>query len=366
MPGKQYEKIGEGAYGCVIQPSLACANRLPAKTYKNKIAKVMLTRHAKKEMKEYALISRADPKKQYYLGKPKTCKIRDNAQTRRAIQMCKRRKNYLKDMSETSLMIMENGGSNLSMLAKEIATWKRTVKNRAIVKQVLSEFGRMLEGVRVFLKHDILHHDLKPQNVVYNIQTGRMNFIDFGLMRKRSDCIRSSRNSMNWSAESAHWSYPMETPFLNHDRYMAFAEKTKEDKVRYIETIVKNIENVNDDKLTDTFDALCSYTIDTNLRNVEEKKQIRGRILEDYVLFLLEDMTPENYDRIIKQSFDTYDTYGLGLALSRLTFSMKLFIRGDVYDQLKAFSYDLVHPNVFRRLTVNEAIVRYGAILSKV
>jgi len=158
----------------------------------------------------------------------------------------------------------------------------------------------------------------------------------------------------------------METPFLNHDRYMAFAEKTKEDKVRYIETIVKNIENVNDDKLTDTFDALCSYTIDTNLRNIEEKKRIRGRILEDYVLFLLEDVTPENYERVIKRSFDTYDTYGLGLALSRLTFSMKRFITGDVYDRLKTFSYDLVHPNVFQRLTVEDAIRKYGAILERV
>jgi serine/threonine protein kinase len=367
MPGKKYEKIGEGAYGCVIQPSLACANRQPAKTYKNKIAKVMLTRHAKKEMKEYALISRADPKKQYYLGKPKTCKIRDNAQTRRVIQMCKRGKRYLKDMDETSLMIMEDGGANLSMLAKEMVTWKPTAENRAIVKQVLSEFGRMLEGVRVFLKHDIVHHDVKPQNVVYNVRTGRMNFIDFGLMRKRSACIRSSRNSSNWSADYAHWSYPFETQFLNRDQYMAFAGKGAKEKSDYVKQVIANIENDNpDDKFTDAFYVLCSYVIDTNIKDARIQKMGRDRVLQDYIQFLLEDMTVANYDRIMKRSFDTYDTYGLGMALARLTFSMKRLIDGGVYDALVGFSYELVHPNVLRRLTVDEAIVKYGAIFERV
>jgi serine/threonine protein kinase len=367
MPGKKYEKIGEGAYGCVIQPSLACANRLPAKTYKNKIAKVMLTRHAKKEMNEYALISRADPKKQYYLGKPKTCKIRDNAQTRRVIKTCKRGKKYLKDMRETSLMIMENGGANLSMLSKEMETWKPTAENRAIVKQVLSEFARMLEGVRVFLKHDILHHDVKPQNVVYNIETGRMNFIDFGLMRKRSACIRSSRKSANWSADYAHWSYPLETQFLNRDQYMAFAEKGAKEKSEYVKQVIANIEiDQPDDKFTDVFYVLCSYIIDTNIKDARIEKVERDRVLQDYIRFLLEDMTAENYETVMKRSLDTYDTYGLGMALARLTFSMKRLINGEVYDALSGFAYELVHPNVLRRLMVDEAITKYGAILSKV
>jgi len=318
----------------------------------------MLSRHAKKEMKEYALISRADPKKRYYLGKPITCKIRDNAQTRRVIKTCKRGKKYLKDMDETSLMIMENGGMNLSMLAKEMGKWKSTADNRAIVKQVLSEFARMLEGVRVFLKHDIIHHDLKPQNVVYSMRTERMNFIDFGLMRKRSDCIRSSRNSDNWSASSAHWSYPMETQFLNRDQYMAFAKKLQKEKKEYVGIIAKNIEDVNDDKLSDTFDAVCSYVVDEN-----QETKTREQILDDYISFLMENMTPANYDKIMKRSFDTYDTYGLGLALFKITFSIKQMIGWEMYDKLKEFSYDLVHPNVLRRLTVDDAIVRYESIL---
>jgi hypothetical protein len=77
-------------------------------------------------------------------------------------------------------------------------------------------------------------------------------------------------------------------------------------------------------------------------------------------------MTAENYETVMKRSLDTYDTYGLGMALARLTFSMKRLINGEVYDALSVFAYELVHPNVLRRLMVDEAITKYGAILSKV
>ena len=362
MPSK-YEKIGEGAYGCVIEPSLHCASRQPASTYKNKVAKVMLSRYAKKEMEEYALITKADPKKQYYLGKPKTCKIKNNAQTRKIIKTCKRGEKYLKDMRKTSLLIMENGGINLSMLAKDISNWKDTTATRAIVKNILFEFMRMFEGVQVFLKHDILHHDLKPQNIVYNKKTGRMNFIDFGLMRKRSISIRDSRNSTNWITEYAHWSYPLETQFLNRDKYMNFANKSVHEKLSYIKHLVANMHADNDDKFTDAFYVLCSYIVDPDLNNSKKEKDAKDRILKDYGKFLIEDVIPKNYEVIMKRSFDTYDTYGLGMSLSRLNFAIKRFIPKGLYNDLNVFSYDLLHPNVLKRLTVGTAIAKYGEIL---
>jgi len=362
MPGKKYEKIGEGAYGCVIQPSLACANKHSVKTYKNRISKVMLTHHAKKEMKEYALISHADPKKKYYLGKPITCRIKNTNKTRRVIKSCKRGKKYLNHMNETSLLIMENGGMNLSMLANEMITWKPSEEKYTIVKHVLVEFAWMLEGVGVFLKHDIIHHDLKPQNIVYNMNTDRMNFIDFGLMRKRSASIRASRNSTNWITQYAHWSYPLETQFLNRNNYMEFASKSKQEKIQYTKTIIKNIEMDLNDKFTDAFYVLCLYIIEPNI-DERDKNANLNKVLNDYVNFLLQDMVPNNYETSLKRSFDTYDTYGLGLSLSKLVISIKSLINDELYHQLKEFSYGLLHPNVLQRIGVKDAIKRYGEIL---
>mgnify|MGYP000368252659 CR=1 FL=1 len=36
------------------------------------------------------------------------------------------------------------------------------------------------------MNNDIIHHDLKPLNIVYNEEQNRLNFIDFGFMTKIS------------------------------------------------------------------------------------------------------------------------------------------------------------------------------------
>ena len=51
------------------------------------------------------------------------------------------------------------------------------------VNEFWVESHRLFRGLLVFKKYGIVHHDLKPQNLVYNIKTGRINFIDFGHMR---------------------------------------------------------------------------------------------------------------------------------------------------------------------------------------
>lgn len=358
----KYNRIGEGTYGCVIEPSLLCKTKQPKGTYRNKISKIMLTRHAKKEMDEYVLISRADQKKEYYLGKPTMCKIKNNAQTRKIIKKCKNSEKYLNDLDETSLLIMENGGINLSMLSDKIEKMKNTQQNRELIKRVLFEISRIFEGIQAFLKHDIVHHDLKPQNIVYNSETDRMNFIDFGLMKRLSTSIQKSRKSTNWITQYAHWSYPLETQFLNRDKYMYFVHKSDAEKEEYIKRLMDNIYRDSNDKFTDAFYALCSYVIDTNITESQANK-MRENILYDYIEFILKDMRADNYEEIMKRSFHTYDTYGFGMGISRLVFSSKQLLNAELYDELSGFSYGLVHPNVLKRLTVEDAIRTYDEIL---
>ena len=49
------------------------------------------------------------------------------------------------------------------------------------------------------MNNDIIHHDLKPQNIVFNEENFRLNFIDFGLMQKKSK-IKSilNKNGEYW------------------------------------------------------------------------------------------------------------------------------------------------------------------------
>jgi len=79
--------IGEGAFGCVHKPSLICSNKRIS--YKNKISKIMLSNEAMKELNEYAMISSIDKKKEYYLGMPIKCKVKNTVKAVKAIDKCK-------------------------------------------------------------------------------------------------------------------------------------------------------------------------------------------------------------------------------------------------------------------------------------
>ena len=77
--------IGEGAFGCVIKPSLPCDDK--KLSYKNKISKVMISKEAIKELKEYKIISTVDKEKKFYLGVPTRCRLKKTKKTIKIIMV---------------------------------------------------------------------------------------------------------------------------------------------------------------------------------------------------------------------------------------------------------------------------------------
>ena len=100
---------------------------------------------------------------------------------------------------------MKNGGMNLVDYAKT---------TKVVDKDFLKELHRMFMGLMKFKEHSVIHHDLKGQNMVYNKEKKRCNFIDFGLMANKKTRIKESRKDKNgWAMH--HWSFPFELKFLN-------------------------------------------------------------------------------------------------------------------------------------------------------
>ena len=75
------------------------------------------------------------------------------------------------------LLIMKDGGLNLADYLYDIKG-----RTKEEIEMFLIELHRVILGVKVLNDNGIVHHDLKPQNIVYNPTEERMNFIDFGHM----------------------------------------------------------------------------------------------------------------------------------------------------------------------------------------
>lgn len=214
--------IGEGAYGCVHKPSIHCKTLPnPGFDYKKYVSKIMKTKNAEQELAEFVIIKNIDPKDEYHLGQPILCKPNlDEARVMDDIKKCKHIKSdeFQANPDNYSLLVLKFGGPDLKALCNTYLV-KYLEKDKEIrTDKFWLEVHHLIKGLKFFKDNGIIHNDIKPQNILFDSTTGKMKYIDFGLMRKKKDIIDSSKNSTNFLGVF-HWSYPFDCGFMNKNQY---------------------------------------------------------------------------------------------------------------------------------------------------
>ena len=355
---KNPKVIGEGAYGCIHRPSLTCKNKKIS--YKKKVSKVLLKRYALKEMQQYLRIARADKKSHFYLGKPIECKILETTQNMTALKSCEEGNNIIENMDDYSLLVMPDGGIDIEIYVTNLKHMRKTPELTHRLRPFWFEFLRMFEGCEVFLKHGIINHDIKPQNILYDELLKRMNFIDFGLMQSYKTVLLRLKRSDFWLAKHAHWSYPLEIQFLNKRRFDDFSKKTEEERIAVYSKIISDINNNIETYNSDTLKTLFSYIMPN-----ENSKEFSDRYFNDILHMLTIDITSKSYSEFIRKSLDTIDIYGIGFTLLFAANTLVHLIDADFYSDLTFFGYKLITPRLYDRYTATEARVKYKEILEK-
>ena len=267
---------------------------------------MLLDKHAKAELNEYDMIDKVDKNKDFYMGKPEICKPIYNDKNVKSIQNCNSigkviKNNVEENFKKLSLLVMDDGGVNLSTYSKN--TYKKTQKQ---IIQFFVEAHRILLGLKVFIDNGIVHHDLKPQNIVYNEKQNRLNFIDFGLTITTEKILADSKESKNWMA-TYHWSFPFEMNFYNVKSYNKIANYTPSEKIRYINSITKI--NTGNNKDDDNENPNFMEHFQTFLSYVNSKDQQINKYITEFYQTLLNDIVPGNYAKFIKKSISTIDIY---------------------------------------------------------
>jgi len=360
--------MGEGAFGCVIKPSLPCSNKKIS--YKNKISKVMISKEAIKELKEYAIIAKADKQNKFYLGIPTHCRVKKTKETIKAIKKCVNlkkkyfnKKSLKENIKNLDLLVMKDGGINLKMLSIMVDNMKVTHENSIKVKKIWIEMHKMFRGILLFQKHGIVHHDVKPQNIVYDINYNIANFIDFGHMRNISYEIKKSIASDNWIYDYPFWNYPLEIQFLNKNDYVKFASKSVSEKEKVFSHILHDIHNNSDTKFVNAFQIFLEYVIYNKCKT--EEKEIIQKYLLAYHTMLIEQIIPHNYKKFLQKSVTSIDVYGLGMSLCYLLNCSTKFLKKDLIGALETCFFTMTTPNLLQRFSIEEATDTYENILTE-
>lgn len=353
---EQPKVVGEGTYGCVHNPPLLCDGS--EKQDKEYVSKLMLNKEARSELKEYVIIDKIDNSKNFYLGEPTMCKVGIQKLNRRAIRDCNISDKVFNDYDRFSLLLMKNGGVNLSDYAK---TTK--VLNNAFLK----ELHRMFMGLMKFKEHNVIHHDLKAQNIVYNKEKERCNFIDFGLMCNKKTRMNESKDNRNGMTPH-HWSFPLELNFLNRS---SFDRKLKSQTPYQIDNYVNNVINdIEKNKYKTPLGEALGYLL-SSVHSVKLSGATPGAILEGYreMCYQTSDNRKEmDYETFLEKSLDTVDSYGLGISIMKV---LKIIISGrsestsSKEQELGELAFQMYHPSLLKRIRIEEATSLYEKFLEK-
>ena len=345
--------IGEGTFGCAHKPSMMCRD----KTHRNanEISKLMTSVNAIKELKEFALIDAADKEKQFYLGKPRKCEVARILSNIRSIRNCPSGRFEPEKIDNYSLLVMNYGGKDLDIFGEEVATWTKTKEHVDAIELFWLEVVRLFYGLKVLHDNNVLHHDIKQQNIVYDQATNRVNLIDFGFMEKKSTRIYASKIEANWLGNKHHWSFPLEAVYWNKDIYMLAASARGKSKKAYREFA----ESVADN---------CGYFFTSVIHFNANKSKIDkvaavgtknafGNVLEF-------EPTDESYNRFIDKSIDSVDTYGLGIALMFVLHRSKHLLSAEFYKNVMNIGVNMLEGRVFLRSTPDQLLAQYEDLLT--
>lgn len=338
--------IKEGTYGCVHRPSLRCKDK--KLNYNEKISKTLPSDEAAKELGEYVLIKNADPQAKFFLGVPENCKFNPNAINKAAVEKCSQKTAILNPQNNYDILIMSDGGDNLEDFAIKMSNQSKTPKNTKIMQQFWIESIQLLYGVKAFLDNGICHHDIKPQNIVYNVKKNRLNYIDFGLTETIKDSQKKCKDS-KYEFAMCHWNFPFENILLNVGDYKEFLSLDGKKRKTKIAKWMKEYQA--------QFAIFFEYSME-NPAEAEKRKHLVH--FSDFMLNRIDNMT---HDEFTAKGFGTQDSYGLALSLLSVLNQTKHLTSEKIFFRLQDLFYEMIRSNLIERIEIDEAIEKYQEIM---
>ena len=173
--------LGEGSYGCVFRPGIECSHKqLTTKKYITKIQKYKET--SKHEVEIGKKVKRIAGYSQYYAPIIETCDVTiSTLGNEKEFKKC----DFIKTAPEFSDKQYE---SNRVMYVGKNIISEYLIKETAKLSQVENYFRKMinmhmmlLNGITKLNEANIMHFDMKENNVMCRDKSGRPIIIDFGL-----------------------------------------------------------------------------------------------------------------------------------------------------------------------------------------
>jgi len=314
--------IAKGSYGCVIKPAYDCNKILLTE---NTVSKLFMNKKDwNKEVKINKILEKLDPKNIFTVKMINNCPINIDKKT---ISKCA----ITKSNDHFYQIIYEYGGDEI------INIFLKTEIINIIV--ILKQFIQIFEGLCILDENNIIHHDIKPNNILYDITKNKMYLIDFGLYITKDEDFIQNENKFIY--------HPSEYTFFNY----YYTEADKINAEYYKHEMRMNIDLINKKKIDDNIKKKIIHVYDNLDKN---KIAIYNKIK------LHRDIDIHN----------KIDVYMFGLTLYEFLIATYIHcneqnniskIPLELFDLIE----DMTNIDPYERITIQEATRRYKLLFHK-
>ena len=205
--------IGDGAFGCVYTPPLPCAKKQtkPASSSlssRRDVTKVFNdTEEMQAEWQMSELISKVDPKQEYFIYATNQCDVKTSeleAQARTQPAGSK----YTTCSAVDFLSMHDTTVPSLRMPygGHPFHDWLVARKGKITVVELVRLLIPVFEGLKLFSKHGLVHQDIKANNILIDSH-GKVRIIDFSFTVREADLLDVH---INKKVASSYWVLPVE------------------------------------------------------------------------------------------------------------------------------------------------------------
>ena len=364
----QHHAIGEGTYGCVVNPSLKCSDNNIIHP-PNSVSKIMKEEDAIEEMKEMEEIDKIDPTYNFHIPTPTLCKLDKKQNYENNINGCEKISVTSQNIDSLSILTMQNSGSSFYNIMQKYKYQLPSQENLNFMNNLWLSLIPIFEGLITMQQNMYHHRDISINNILFDEQTNKSVLIDFG---NASSSLIIINNNLRYTPYKfqAWWSQPVETHYIPFSNYKAEDPPTINTKLFsnvFSLLILETKQGIKlKKKLVD--DMSKAFKKIKQLRTTEENKKITIAINKIRTISDINNIYTNfkgAYINLLRAHIKTYDTYGLGLACMTLLLRTEHLISSPIRTALFNAFYKMIHPDPLKRIEPKEAAKQYKQCLKK-
>jgi serine/threonine protein kinase len=327
--------LDEGGYGCVYYPSINCRTGKENKNKKH-ITKIQIENSvSNNEYKIGEIIKKIRNYKKMFVPVIQKCPIKINKLDDKIIDECNILTNLkIKDKNRKRNLVMMKTRyiENKIFLHyfNDLQPHKKLIKYVEFYKYLLNSLDKLQEN-------NLVHYDLKGNNILVDLKNEIPLIIDFGLTININKITKENIQTKLIYA----YDYALYSPELNYIAYLYTKNKnpSKNDIIQISENIFSTIDN-----------KILNYYYSKNFRDNYKK------LLTDTLLKYREQSVDEIYKEFTKKMWKKCDIYSLGIMYMRL---FKTIFKNYNHPFIIFFNKILlnnIHPNPYMRISTKEII----------